>query len=283
MKADPFPPLPVFCRGLRSSSQSGSEISDDEFDRDLRSDGWLAERRSGFLLRSSIRVCGVLLLVVGVLIVLRNFRPSSTARRVENAPSSYGMIGAELAPQILAFEVQHSPPDALAEELGAIGVSSWESHGDHDVRVRARLEPPAYCYLIAFDPDGQFRIAYPADPEELPSLSSEIRYETDSGRKTSQKQGAGLQAWLLMAARNPLPSFAEWSATHRLRWRSVQAEGVWRFDGRCMERLQPGNRRDLMKMFDSPVPFAEVCSSLGKIDDFDTIEGLAYPVRPTTD
>lgn len=239
MKADPFPPLPFFCRGLRSSSHPGSEISDDEFDRDLRSDGWLAERRSGFLLRSSIRVCGVLLLVVGVLIVLRNFRPSSSARRVENTPSLYRTIGADIAPQILAFEVQHSPPDALSEEFDAIGVSSWESHGNHDVRVRARLEPPAYCYLIAFDPDGRFRLADPADPEELPTLKSEIRCENDAARGASREQGAGVQAWLLMAARKPLPAFAEWSATHRLRWRSVQAEGVWRFDGRCMDASSP--------------------------------------------
>ncbi len=193
------------------------------------------------------------------------------------------MIGPDLAPQILAFEVLHSPPDAHSEDLDAIGVSSWESHGDHDVRVRARLDPPAYCYLIAFDPDGRSRLASPADPEDLPSLTSEIRYETDSGRKASQEQGAGLQAWLLVATRNPLPTFAEWSATHRLRWRSVQAEGVWRYDGRCMERLQPRNRRDLMMLYDSPRPFAHVCSSIRDFAEFDAIEGLAYPVRPATD
>jgi len=241
--------------------------------------------KSWVLSRSLIRVCGVAVLVVAVIAVLRSFGRTPRARPVENSSTFSSRPASDLVPQILALEVQQLRADDRSDDLDEIGVSSWESRGDDVMWVLARLDAPAYCYLIALDPDGRFRLADPPEETVSPSRRSEIRYTPDSSasRRTTYPRGAGMQGWLLVAARNPLPPFADWRPFRLLRWKSVQAEGVWRFDGRSIERLQPGNRRVLERMFDSPRPFAQLCASLSNIPDIDAIEAIAYPVRPEND
>ena len=181
--------------------------------------------------------------------------------------------------------MRHLRADDRSEDLDEIGVSSWEGCGDDVTWVAARLDPPAYCYLIACDPDGRFRLADPPEATVPPSMLSEFRYSPDSGsgRRASYPRGAGLQAWLLVAARDPLPPFDDWPAASLLRWKSVQAEGVWRFDGRSIERLQPGERRVLERMVESPRPFAQLCASLSNMPDIDAVAAIAYPVRAEDD
>ncbi len=221
-------------------------------------------------------------LVLAIIAVLRFFGRTPRVRSVENASISPTRTERDLAPRIFAFEVRHSRGDEHSEDPDEIGVSSWEGRVDDIIWVQADLDPPAYCYLIAFDPDGRFRLADPPEVTVSPSRCSEFRYITrlDSSRGASQPLGAGLQAWLLVAARDPLPPFADWSASRLLPWRSVQAQGVWRFDGRSIERLHPGRRRVLQRTFDSPHPFARLCELLRGIPDIDAIAAIAYPVRP---
>jgi hypothetical protein len=227
----------------------------------------------------------VVVLVLAIVTVLRFFGRTPRARSVENSSTSPSGTESELAPRIFAFEVRHSRVDDQSEDPDEIGVSSWEGRVDDIIWVQADLDPPAYCYLIAFDPDGRFRLADPPEATVSPTRCSEFRYiaRMDSSRGASQPHGAGLQAWLLVAARDPLPPFADWSAARLLPWRSVQAEGVWQFDGRSIERLRPGRRRVLQRTFESPRPFVRLCEFLRGIPDIDAVAAIAYPVRPADD
>ncbi|MGP0069852.1 MAG: hypothetical protein ACLQGP_40400 [Isosphaeraceae bacterium] len=282
---DPVPPRPFSCRRFRPSAGEDPGETAEEPESDLlpsperRGDGrWIRAR-------SVVRVCGVAVLVLAIIAVHRFFDRTPRARSVENSSTSPSGTDYELAPRIFAYEVRHSRVDDLSEDPDEIGVSAWEGRVDDIIWVQASLDPPAYCYLIAFDPDGRFRLADPPEATVSPSRCSEFRYNTrrNSSRGASRPRGAGLQAWLLVAARDPLPPFANWSAARLLPWRSVQAEGVWQFDGRSIERLRPGRRRVLQRTFDSPHPFARLCEFLRGIPDIDAIAAIAYPVRPEKD
>jgi hypothetical protein len=217
------------------------------------------------------------LTAVSVLLSLAAF---PMGRRHAAMPTPTVVPASDRAPKLLTFKLSRFRTDYRAEPLGTIGVSTWHADGDDEVRALARFDAPAYCYLIALDPDGQVRLAYPSAATDAPKRQLELRYPPGLSHPAARFDGAGLQAWLLLVSGKPLPPFANWSAVHLLRWKSVQADGVWRFDGDRMEQLQPGNRRVGKGMFDSPRPFAELCAGLGAIPDIDAIEALAYPIRP---
>jgi hypothetical protein len=286
-QADPCPPCPFSCRGFRASAGQDVNLTavepESPFWPDVEPGGY--QEQGWGLARSLIQFCGVALLVLAVIAVLRFSGRTPTARPVEDSSTSSSQPASDREPRILALEVHCSGGDGRSEDLDEIGVSSWESRGDGVTWVLARLDPPAYCYLIACEPDGRFWLADPPEATVPPSRISEFRYSSDSrsSRHGSHPHGAGLRAWLLVAARDPLPPFADWPAARLLRWRSVQAEGVWRFDGRSIVRLQSGKERVLAGMSGSPRPFAQLCAFLGNIPDIDAVEAIAYPVRPESD
>ena len=96
----------------------------------------------------------------------------------------------------------------------------------------------------------------------------------------SPADAAGLQGWLLVAAARPLPPYDEWSAASMLRWRTVVAEGVLRFDGLRVQRFGPGPCRVDWGLADSPRPFAQLCMQLNRLPEVDAVEAIVYPVRP---
>src|SRR6202034_803614 len=85
---------------------------------------------------------------------------------------------------------------------------------------------------------------------------------------------AALQGWLLVASAHPLPPFSEWPPAPQLRWRSVEAPGVWRFDGRQVLRFGPAPRTGgIPHTFSaSPRPFAQLCGVLRDLPELDAVE-----------
>jgi predicted Ser/Thr protein kinase len=183
--------------------------------------------------------------------------------------------------RIEAMEVKlrgHDPP----EDRGAIGESRFSGRfEDDDVRVHARLTVPAYCYLIALNPDGQPQLCVPADETTPPSRLSEVTFPPDPGLAFGLTDGVGLQAFVLVASREPLPPYRDWSARlGGLPWSRTNAGRGWRFDGREFVPLE-GERGAIRKMVGLPAPFAEVCRTLQGRPEFATIQAVAFPVRPS--
>jgi hypothetical protein len=151
---------------------------------------------------------------------------------------------------------------------------------DDDVWVHAKLNAPAYCYLIAFNPDGKEQLCYPEDRRKRPARSDEIEYPQDIGEGFPLTDGVGLQAFVLVASHDPLPAYESWRRSlGELPWRSFQAEGVWRSDGNGVGPLVPEERGAPRKLGGAPREFEALCKALKHTPSIDTLRAVAFPVK----
>src|SRR5262249_25971592 len=92
----------------------------------------------------------------------------------------------------------------------------------------------------------------------------------------------GLQAFAVVASRQPLPSYETWGRGAELRrlWKPVQAQVGWRFDGRRFDPILQVQRGELKKRPGPPGPFREVCEYLATLPEVEAIQAISFPVRP---
>jgi hypothetical protein len=193
----------------------------------------------------------------------------------------------EAEPQIIAMEVEQYRDDgAQAKPLGTIGVdSSWAREKDL-VKVSAKLDRPAYCYVIAFNPDGHDQLYYPADRDVPPAKSSEIHYRADEGY-LPLTNGAGLQVLVLVASNDPLPPYARWRVgLGELPWQPIQADGVWQSVGRgLLAMTDPTRSRSAEGAEPSGPPEAprqllQLYRFLATRPGVAAVRALAFPIKP---
>jgi serine/threonine protein kinase len=166
--------------------------------------------------------------------------------------------------------------------LGAIGVLKWVAQLDDNVEIAARLSAPAYCYLIALNPDGSVKFCPEKQATQPPGSTYEIVFPADPAIGYGLTDGTGLQAFVLVASRKPLPAFTHWPAQTNLPWdRASAAEGVWKFDRQTFHLVidpDRGTERPVPEA--APAPFAAVCRRLSDNPDVDAIQAIAFPVVP---
>jgi serine/threonine protein kinase len=183
-------------------------------------------------------------------------------------------------PRILVFDVQHFRSDGSLRSIGAIGKSSDETQFGDTLRVLVSFDAPAYCYLIALNSNGTNQLCYPEQPDEQPSKKTEIGFPNGVTKYFGLTDGPGLQAFLVLASLKPLPPYSKWSPRNSWHWKHVDAEGVWSFDGRWIQRIGSKNRGVITTDSDSPKPFQEVCESLPNLDGIEVMQAIAFPVKP---
>jgi hypothetical protein len=155
-----------------------------------------------------------------------------------------------------------------AKPLGDLRLTAEEVRVNDSVRVFARLSAPAYCYLIAFNPDGSEQLCHPAwdgdDPQQArgvrPEPVSEVRFFPDD-KGVFGLDAAGLQVFVLVASARPLPPYAEWrAAAGKVPWKAVAQGGQWRwlFDGDGFTRL-PLDRGGRREREGEPQPLKDLC------------------------
>jgi serine/threonine protein kinase len=167
-----------------------------------------------------------------------------------------------------------------ASLVGDLGSTSSAARFDDDVRVHAELSDPGHCYLIAFNPDGKEQLCYPSQATAVPPAAAEVDYPASKSRYFSLTDGVGLQAFVLLASRKPLPSYQEWRALAGAPpWQSVKAEGVWRFDGHQLDLigLQRGQERPREA---PPKPLEALCAFFKERAHVDAVQILAFAVEP---
>jgi hypothetical protein len=186
-------------------------------------------------------------------------------------------------PRIKHVEIEHFREESKTKilEFTPIGTAGSKPAllGDW-VRVAAKFEGPSYCYLIAFNPNGSEQLCYPykEHADQPPAELSELTYP----RGTSYfplTDGVGLQVFVLLASRRPLPVYAEWRRrTGPIPWRAVTGEVGWRYNGVVYKPLDSGLRGQERQM---PVPpeFEALCRYLKEQSSVEAIEAVAIPVH----
>jgi serine/threonine protein kinase len=175
--------------------------------------------------------------------------------------------------RIESLEIKHLRGEKKMLFVGVIGSTSSTIHLRDAVLVYARLSRPSYCYLIAYTPDGQDRLCYPEGDVPLLQKTKKFVYPP-GGDMFRLEEGVGLQAFVLVVSRRPLPPYAQWKSDA---WKQVQATGVWSYDGQ-LELLS--SVRGVEEFPDLPTPFRDVCRFLKDCPGVEAIRGLAFPVQP---
>jgi serine/threonine protein kinase/CHAT domain-containing protein/Tfp pilus assembly protein PilF len=229
--------------------------------------------------RSYIFIIGSLLLVIGLLgIAAAIFGPRFWHSPVTNpAPPPL---------QIEEFRVNHLQ-GKQAKDLGDIRNSAEEIKVNDSVRVYARLSAPAYCYLIAFNPDGTEQLCHPAWEGERPEAARAMRPEPvtevrffPNDKDVFALDSGGLQVFVLVTSTQPLPPYAEWrSGIAKIPWKVVSHGGQWRwqFDGRDFTRL-PLERGKRAEREAEPQVLSDLCAFFRERPEFEAVQAIAFPV-----
>jgi hypothetical protein len=165
-----------------------------------------------------------------------------------------------------------------------MGVTSETARLDDDVRVEVSLSAPAYCYLIAFNPDGTEQLCHP-EGEDDAERANATRTARNGDFRFPQKQTkffgldtVGLQAFVLAASTRPLPPYAEWrSQVGTIPWQPVKAAGVWQFDGQNLVQL-PHARGTVRQRGGPPKGLQDLCDFFNNRPEFERIQVFAFPV-----
>jgi hypothetical protein len=141
--------------------------------------------------------------------------------------------------RVLGVEVRQTR-GADETPVGALGVDRKTIELDDAVRFSVKLSAPAYCYLVAFNPDGGEQLLHPEAATEdearaaVPPRVAELQFPGE-GLKFVLDQ-PGVQAFVLVASSRPLPPYAEWrDRAGAPPWAKPKllfdGDGLWRFDG----------------------------------------------------
>jgi tRNA A-37 threonylcarbamoyl transferase component Bud32 len=228
-----------------------------------------------YVVIATLGVCGLLLAVALVL----------WPRLGSSPPSSENGLLQQTPLDVLAVHVHRSRGEQ-ATPLGEMGVTSEKALLHDDVRIEVSLSTPAYCYLIAFNPDGTEQLCHPEDENDAarakatrPVPSADFRFPQE-GTKFFELDVVGFQAFVLAASTRPLPPYAEWrSRIGTIPWQPVKADGVWRFDGHNLVQL-PRPRGTVRERGGPPGPLQELCDFFKNLPEFERIQVFAFSVKP---
>jgi len=188
--------------------------------------------------------------------------------------------------RVASLRVEHfQNRQGRAVHRGNIGEQSFAAAVDDDVRVSLGLSESAYCYLIAYNPDGGEQLCHPADPGRAPPPVKEVQYP-EPAKGFGLTDGAGLQVFVALASRKRLPAYATWrSSLPVIPWRTILAGGVWRFDRRTFQAVGPRGASD--RGPERPLrgiePLRDLWSFLKSRREFTAMEAIAFPVLESSD
>ncbi|QEH32525.1 hypothetical protein OJF2_10020 [Aquisphaera giovannonii] len=171
--------------------------------------------------------------------------------------------------------------------IGRLGEGSDSCRVNDLLKVGFDLDRPAYAYLIALNAKGGAELLVPTSADEVPRRT--YRHVFPQGPRDFYilNDGAGYHAFVLVASREPLPSFSRWALGLKdLPWTTIQKDGVWIFDdlGLRPELAASGLERGQVITDDTaPQPILEVCQKLQSIPGIDTVRALGFPVRTPGD
>ena len=119
-------------------------------------------------------------------------------------------------------------------DLGRLGVSKQlDVRMDDDLLMQIELDEPAYVYVLALNPDGSRQLCYPSFQDSPPMAQAELKVPENADEFFGLTDGAGPQAFVVLAAKQPLPSYEEFQKRiATLPWEPFDLASPWCFNGR---------------------------------------------------
>jgi hypothetical protein len=202
-----------------------------------------------------------------------------------NQPAPVAPEGKTAALAVRSLSVRHwaDGPTGMVPR-GDIGERSFSARFNDQVQVSAALSKPAYCYLLAFNADGTEQLCLPEDPNVPPPFRQRLEFPPGADRAFTLNDGVGVQAFVLVASRQPLPAYAAWKEGRpKLTWPVLRPvpEVVWRGDGQRVYPVTPGGeqRGDVTALRGVP-PLEGLCRELRSGPGVEAVSALAFPVLP---
>jgi tRNA A-37 threonylcarbamoyl transferase component Bud32 len=214
-------------------------------------------------------------------------RDTPTFPQPDVAPASVAAARQPL--KVLRLDVEHfATVGGLEQPRGRIGKKSFATSCDDQVTVTAELSVPAYCYLIAYRPDGTEELTFPEpqQKDEAPPLTDRPNYPSVSvGVEIGLNEGLGLHAFVLVARSKPLPSYAEWRKQHgESPWArsNALARVVWRLDGTTLRAhtVEDPDARGAGQEVRGAGALPRVTEWLRQETEAEAVSAVAFAVRP---
>jgi hypothetical protein len=154
--------------------------------------------------------------------------------------------GDTLPLEVQSVEIQQFVRNDRGQHAGAglVVKAPYRLREGDAVQFRAQLSRPAYCYWVAFRPDGVIEVCYPQDADQPPQPTDTPAYPADDGGNLAYglTDGLGVQAFVLVVSDAPLPPYREWLAQQgECPWKATtvldaaQAARIRHNDGRWEE------------------------------------------------
>jgi hypothetical protein len=158
-----------------------------------------------------------------------------------------------------------------------------------DLQLQAVFAEPVYCFLVALNPDGLIQLCYPPDRQVAQSEPiRRLRYPEDDAIAFGLTDGAGPQAFVLYASREPLPAFETWqSALLDAAWPLSNVSGGWTYRAGELQSIasrtgRPATGsmdRGAMRRVKTPTEFKKLCDRLRESGNTD-VRGVLFAVGP---
>ncbi len=152
------------------------------------------------------------------------------------------------------------------------------------VRVRVTLSRPAFGYLIALNTNGKDQLCRPVGSRSPDAPRRELDFPEDPKDYFGLTDGAGVQAFVLVASDRPLPAYDAWKSQvpDGLAWSPPASDDVWTFDD--PPASDPARRRgqvrgDILRREATPEALSGLCDRLRKSPGVAAVHAVAFPVK----
>jgi hypothetical protein len=149
------------------------------------------------------------------------------------------------------------------------------------VRIRVTLSRPAYCYLIALNPDGTDQLCLSAGGPTPDTPRRKLDFPEGKRDFFSLTDGVGVQAFVLVASDRPLPAYEVWKSQvpGGLAWSPPDGDALWTYD--VPPTSDPAwSRRDIVQRGVAPEALVALCGRLRKSPGVSVVRAVAFPVKP---
>jgi hypothetical protein len=187
---------------------------------------------------------------------------------------------------VASLRVQHfAVRGETADARGEIGTRSFAARFGDQVRVTVEPSEPAYCFLLALNPNGREQLCWPRDEKTPPERVERLEFpEAGFAFTLDDEEHGGLQAFVVVASRRPLPAYAAWrEGGPGLPWERLPVVPglVWRGDGERLDPVLAGrDNRGTIGELKGVAPLAEAVRRLRSAEGVEAVSVVAFPVLP---